>query len=138
MRRKSLALKNRPIRRRTMSDKFFYIDEPLLSFGFNQSANDPHDGLALFGPSDVRNTLPDNIVLGTSEGIGLWSGWCAEMNASAACVDVKRHRAWPPFPGFDVAFGAPWPAPSKTYQIDRRLLSEAARKSDKYDRAFAV
>jgi hypothetical protein len=121
-----------------MTDKFYYIEEPALSFGFDQSASDPHDGLALFGPSEVRGTLPDNIVLGTADAIELWSAWCVAMNASAACVDPKRHRAWPPFPGFDVAFGAAWPAPLKTYQIDEHHLSEAARRSDKYDRAFAV
>lgn len=121
-----------------MGDKFHYLDEPSLTFGYNQIASDPHDGLALFGPSDVRGALPDNIVLGTAEGIQLWSAWSAAMNASSACVDPSRHRAWPPFPGFDVAFGASWPAPLKTYVIDRKLLSDAARKSDKYDRAFAV
>lgn len=121
-----------------MSESFHFLDEPLLTFGFDQTAGDPHDGLALFGPSEARGTLPDNIVIGTSEGIALWRLWCAAMNSPSACVDVNRHRAWPPFPGFDVAFGAPWPTPLKSYQIDPQRLSEAARRSDKYDRAFAV
>ncbi len=121
-----------------MSESFHFIEEPLLTFGLDQCANDPHDGLALFGPSEVRGSLPDNIVIGTSEGIALWSNWCAALNSHSACVDVNRHRAWPPYPGFDVAFGAPWPSPSKSYVIDSLLLSEAARRSDKYDRAFSV
>ena len=53
-------------------------------------------------------------------------------------VDPGRHRAWPPFPGFDVAFGAKWPSPIRSYSLDAGLLSEASRKADKFDRAFAV
>jgi hypothetical protein len=121
-----------------MSDSFYFLDEPLLTFGFDQVAEDPHDGLALFGPSEARSTLSDNIVIGTSEGIDLWKQWCIAMNAPAACVDVNRHRAWPPFPGFDVAFGAPWPIPLRSYRLDHEKLSKAARRSDKYERAYSV
>ncbi|MCY1165771.1 hypothetical protein D9M73_56820 [compost metagenome] len=121
-----------------MADSFHFLNEPLLSFGLDQTAEDPHDGLALYGPSESRTSLPDNVVIGTEAGIALWRDWCSAMNAPSACIDSSRHRAWPPFPGFDVAFGARWPMPVKTFGIESDKLSQAARKSDKYERAFNV
>lgn len=121
-----------------MTDKFHFFGEPLLQFGHGQTAEDPHDGLALFGPAEPRSQLPDNIVIGTAQGAELWKEWSAALNGPAACVDAARHRAWPPFPGFDVAFGAKWPSPIRSYSIDAKLLSEASRKADRFDRAFAV
>jgi hypothetical protein len=121
-----------------MTNIFHFLDEPLLEFGQGQTAEDPHDGLALFGAAEARGQLPDNIVIGSPQGIELWRGWCAALNAPAACVDALRHRAWPPFPGFDVAFGARWPDPVRSYFLDAIQLSEAARKTDKHDRTYAV
>lgn len=121
-----------------MSNTFHFLGEPLLEFGHGQTAEDPHDGLPLFGPAEPRDQLPENIVIGTARGIEAWKGWCAALNAPAACVDPSRHRAWPPFPGFDVAFGAKWPLPTRGYAVDAEKLSEASRKTDKHDRAYAV
>lgn len=121
-----------------MSDTFHFLDEPLLSFGLDQLADDPRDGLALFGPAESRTTLPSNIVIGTDAGIELWHKWTTALNAPAACVDIARQRAWPPYPGFDVAFGAQWPAAIKNYSINATQLGESARKADRYERAYAV
>jgi len=121
-----------------MVETFHFLGEPLLQFGHEQTAEDPHDGLALFGPAEPRSQLPDNVVIGTTQGIELWKEWCAALNSPSACVDSVRHRAWPPFPGFDVAFGAKWPSPIKSYPVDEKLLSVASRKADRFDRAFAV
>ncbi len=121
-----------------MTDIFHFLGEPLLQFGHEQAAEDPHDGLALFGPAEPRAQLPDNIVIGTPQGIELWREWCIALNAPAACIDPTRHRAWPPFPGFDVAFGAKWPSPVRSYFVDADRLSNASRKTDRHDRAFAV
>lgn len=121
-----------------MNDKFHFLGEPLLQFGQNQTAEDPHDGLALFGPAEPRAAMPGHIVIGTPEGVELWEAWCAAMNATSACVDIARHRAWPPFPGFDVAFGTEWPHPIRTYSVDARQLSVVSRKADRFDRAFEV
>ena len=121
-----------------MIDTFHFLGEPLLEFGHNQTAEDPHDGLALFGPAEPYSQLPNNIVIGTDQGVELWAKWCAALNASAACVDPGRHRAWPPFPGFDIAFGANWPGPIRSYTVDAGLLSDASRKADRFERAYAV
>lgn len=121
-----------------MTNSFHFLGEPLLEFGHGQTAEDPHDGLALFGPAESRSHLPDNIIVGTERGVEAWKQWCEAMNAPAACIDPSRHRAWPPFPGFDVAFGARWPSPVRSYVVSADKLSEASRKADKHDRAFEV
>src|SRR5689334_21412159 len=121
-----------------MTDVFHCLGEPMLQFGSGQTAEDPHDGLALFGPAEPRQATPDHIVIGTVDGVALWKEWGTALNAPAACVDPTRHRAWPPFPGFDVAFGAKWPDPLRGYILDSHALSIASRKADRFDRAFAV
>lgn len=121
-----------------MSDSFLLLPEPLLEFGSLQTAEDPHDGLALFGASEAQRAMPDHVAIGTPEGIGLWRAWISAMNAPAACEDAARHRPWPPFPGYDVAFGSPWPKPVKEYELDAESLDEAARRTDRYERSFAV
>lgn len=121
-----------------MSDQFYFLGEPLLSFSSDQVTEDPRDGLALFGPTESKQALPDSILIGNSTGIGLWENWCDALNSPASCVDINRQRPWPPYPGYEVAFGAPWPNPKKTYVINTESLDEAAFKSDKYERAYSV
>ncbi|MHC4879845.1 MAG: argonaute/piwi family protein [Planctomycetota bacterium] len=121
-----------------MSDRFYLLEEPLLQFGANNISIDPHDGLALFGPSEPIAALPDHVVIGTPVGVDLWKGWVNELNSPAACEDVARHRPWPPFPGFEVAFGTRWPQPSRSYTVDSAVLDRASRKSDRYERAYSV
>jgi len=121
-----------------VSDVFHFLDEPLLSFGAGQLAEDPRDGLALFGPSDQRSHLGDNVVIGTAAGIELWSNWVTALNSPAACANIARQRPWPPYPGFDVAFGARWPSPAKSYVLDAAKLHAAAHKADRRERAYSV
>lgn len=121
-----------------MSDRFYFIDEPLLTFKDNQVAEDPKDGLALFGPNESRGAMPDNVVIGSRSGLELWDKWCEALNMPSACVDVSRHRPWPPYPGYDVAFGAKWPSPLRKYEVGSEEIEIAAFKSDKHERAYAV
>ena len=121
-----------------MTDQFHMLDEPLLSFGDDQTAEDPRDGLALFGPHARRSSLPDHVVIGTETGITLWHQWVQALNRPASCVEIGRQRPWPPYPGFDVAFGANWPNPIKSYTLDAQELSESARKADRSERTYSV
>ena len=121
-----------------MTDVFHYLEEPNLVFGMEQRAADPRDGLALFGAVDARAGLPSHVVLGTTQGLHLWSGWWEAMNQPAACAQLARQRPWPPYPGFDVAFGAPWPAPAKTYIVENEQLRHAAFLADRHERTYAV
>jgi hypothetical protein len=124
--------------KKPMGDRFYFLDEPLLTFGGNQVTDDPRDGLALFGPADQGGALPNHVAIGTQEGLELWEKWIGFMNGPAACVDINRQRPWPPYPGYDVAFGADWPMPVKRYSVDPGELDEAARKVDRYERAYTV
>lgn len=121
-----------------MSDQFYLIEEPLLEFGAAQVTDDPHDGLALFGPAETTSGMPDHIAIGTPAGLDLWKLWITELNSPAACDEVSRHRPWPPFPGYEVAFGCKWPAAVKSYNVDADTLKTAAAKADRYERAYAV
>ncbi len=121
-----------------MIDKFFLFEEPDLQFGTSNVSVDPHDGLALFGPAEASNSLPDHVVIGTQSGIHLWKNWVEELNSPAACEDLSRHRPWPPFPGFDVAFGTKWPNPSRCYELDPEILDDASRKTERHERAYTV
>ena len=121
-----------------MTDKFYLLSEPKLEFGSGQQAEDPHDGLALFGPAETRSDIPDYVVIGSKAGLSLWDNWVDSLNSSAACEDVTRQRPWPPFPGFDVAFGCMWPKPSKRYVLDTRQLDLMSRRADRYERAYSV
>lgn len=119
-----------------MSETLVLIDEPLLEFGGGHQTLDPHDGLSLFGCyGSTGQDRSTHVVIGTGRGLGLWQQWRVRMNRSAACKDRSRLRAWPPFPGFDVAFGSPWPEPVRVFQMNEEKLNQESHKSDRYERA---
>ena len=121
-----------------MADCFHFLEEPHLVFGMGQRAADPRDGLALFGAVDARDGLPSHVVLGTPHGLALWNDWWRAMNEPAACLELARLRAWPPYPGFDVAFGSPWSAPARTYVLNAEELHHAAFRADQHERTYTV
>jgi hypothetical protein len=53
----------------------------MLTFGGDQQADDPHDGLALFGPADQGGVLPNHVAIGRQAGLELWEKWIGFMNA---------------------------------------------------------
>jgi hypothetical protein len=123
--------------------KVVVLDEPELLFGENQRALDPHDGLGLFGPFSLGQPphprSPAYMVVGAPEGIALFGNWAKAMNRAAAVADLRRHRIWPPYPGFEVAFGSPWAdQPALTHTLDRNRLLGASRKRDPHERCYAV
>lgn len=119
-----------------MSENLLLLDEPLLEFGGGHHALGPHDGLCLFGSyGTAGQDRSTHVVIGRSEGLDLWRKWRERMNRPASCRDRSRLRAWPPFPGFDVAFGSPWPKPLRTFRVNEKQLDQDSRKSDRYERA---
>ncbi len=122
----------------TMADAFHFLEEPELVFAHEQVAVDPRDGLSMFGPADGPLPSAPYVAIGTAEGLRLWRDWVSAMNAPAACLDRSRQRAWPPYPGFDVAFGSPWPSAIRSFSLDKDALLVAARKADKHERTYAV
>jgi hypothetical protein len=127
----------------TPDGRIVVLDEPELLFGSGQRALDPHDGLGLFGPFSLGQPShprsPAYMVIGAPEGIALFGGWAKAMNRAAAVADATKHRLWPPYPGFEVAFGSPWvDLPALTHSLDRDRLLEASRKRDPHERCYAV
>jgi hypothetical protein len=71
--------------------------------------------------------------------------WSTAMNHGHAAQATKKtpllklHRLWPPFPGFEIAFGSAWSnTPTAEFTIDRQTLADASGKSDSHERCFAV
>ncbi|MGH9884451.1 MAG: hypothetical protein ACREBE_02915, partial [bacterium] len=119
------------------------IDEPLLEFGSGQLAADPHDGLALYGPysagSPSHPQSPSYGLIAPTEGVTAFSDWARAMNRGCAFANAKKHRIWPPYPGFEVAFGSRWSEkPTTTFTLDRAKLIDASRKRDPHERCAAV
>jgi hypothetical protein len=131
-------------------EKLLMLDEPLLEFAEGQLASDPHDGLALFGPftkgAPAHPQTPAYIVIGAKEGVEAMRLWSEAMNSSFAAVDpralegtTRKQRLWPPYPGFEVAFGGHWSErAAASFELDRNKLLEASRKRDPHERCFAV
>lgn len=120
----------------------FHLPEPRLEFAGGQTASDPHDGLALHGPfsagSPSHPQTPGYIVVAPPEGIESMSAWACAMNQPFG-ADAKSHRLWPPYPGFEVAFGSRWSEnATATFELSREELLLSSRKSDAHARAFAV
>lgn len=125
------------------TERVVVLDEPTLQFAEGQNAIDPHDGLGLFGPfsagTPAHPQSPAYIVLGTDEGINVFKDWTVAMNRPAAVPDIDKYCLWPPYPGFDVAFGSRWvERPVWTFSIDRVELLQASNKRDPHERCFAV
>jgi hypothetical protein len=126
----------------TTIERVTVLDEPELEFRYGQRAQDPRDGLALFGPYDADESYPRTPaygVIGTPEGVECFRAWSVALNRAASHPDQDRQRLWPTYPGFEAAFGSPWSErPAWTHALDRDALLEAARKKDSHERCFAV
>ncbi len=124
-------------------EQVLYLDEPSLQFASGQTAFDPRDGLALFGPftqgQPSHPQTPAYMVIGAPEGVAAMRAWSEAMNHSFAVAEAKKHRLWPPYPGFEVAFGSRWSGQAAaSYELDRENLIAASRKHDNHERCFAV
>lgn len=134
-----------------MPESLSVLPEPLIEFGFNQSLEDPHDGLGLFGPYDAgRPAHQKSIVyamVGPPEGITAFTQWSQTINR-AIVLDQKRDnptnrpmntRLWSAFPGFEAAFSTLWPEqPVAVQELDREKILTASRNLDPNSRTFEV
>ena len=126
-----------------MTASMIVFDEPELEFRYGQKAQDPHDGLSLFGSYD--SDLPSHpksmpyITIGTKSGIQKFNTWANALNRPVTDAPKRNYRLWPPFPGFEVAFNTKWPTESVwSGKLSREKLIETSRFSDAYERAFNV
>jgi hypothetical protein len=99
-----------------MQTKILYIEEPSLTFGYDQKTIDPRDGLALFGPHQPLNPYTIRAgIIGTSEGIKQYGNFVETLNKPIYSIKTKYNqnksleRQRPSFPGFEAAFNVKWP-----------------------------
>ena len=123
--------------------KLEVLDEPELEFRYGQRLTDPRDGLSLFGPFDADAPgHPASLsygIVGTPEGIELFSKWSEAMVQPRAEAPGDRHRLWPPYPGFEVAFGSTWQTrPVWKHALDKEALLDVAHRYDPYERCYSV
>jgi hypothetical protein len=83
--------------------KIEIFDEPALRFAYNQSLDDPRDGLTIFGPYDKGSTSDFSVgIIGTEEGIRRCKNWLLKLNKPI--YHTRRDIARPFFPGFEEVF----------------------------------
>jgi len=83
--------------------KITYFDEPQLTFGYDQKALDPRDGLTLFGPFSKNKVTSAQIgIIGTYDGIKYFEEWLNVINLPVKGVENEIAR--PFFPGIEAAF----------------------------------
>ncbi len=112
-----------------------HIEEPLLSFGFNQKAEHPKDGLFLYGPppSNQNPARMDVGVIGTAGGIRRYEAWVKSTSETIAAPEAGREENKTMWPGFQAAFGIPWPIkPFTSITIDGDTLSSRIRTEDRH------
>lgn len=123
-----------------------HLDEPKLSFGHDQTADHPKDGLFLFGPvnSNQNPARMDVGVIATPAGLQKYARWVASIEKF---IDVpppnpKRKRndantfVWP---GFEAVYGAAWPnEPFATCMIDAAELSRRILGGDRHQAIYSA
>ncbi|WP_315777781.1 MULTISPECIES: hypothetical protein [unclassified Bradyrhizobium] len=123
-----------------------HIDEPRLSFGHDQCAEHPKDGLFLFGPvaSGHNPARMDVGVIATPAGLEKYSKWIASIekfiDVPPPAPNRKRNDAntfvWP---GFEAVYGAAWPSrPFATCMIDAAELSRRILDADRHQAIYSA
>src|SRR6266540_5359498 len=124
-----------------MDERVHILSEPELEFGYQERLHDPHDGLALFGPSDSKtSSQPRSItygVIGTDAGVEAFRKWVEVINKPVISQEtLKNPRLWPPFPGFEATFHSILPiSPARIQALDYSTLLIAANNRDPHKRA---
>lgn len=131
------------------SDELTVLPEPRIEFGADQFLQDPHDGLALFGPYDASaGNHPKSIpyaVLGTAPGVAAFMEWSRLIQGPIIADPVRdavgprplKEKLWPPYPGFEAAFASVWPEqPVCVKALDKNVLVAASRDLDPNKRAY--
>ncbi len=115
-----------------------YFEEPKLTFGYDQDADDPRDGLFFFGPL-MGSRHPQQMrvgVVGTPEGLGLYREWVRRITGflPSARPDSAHHVS---FPGFEACFRSAWPSePTVEIPVSAADISRAIRLSDRHVAIF--
>lgn len=119
-------------------EKLIKLPEPQLLFQYNQTMEDPRDGLTLFGPLDKGRPFGIRAgVIGTATGIEHFKRWVEWIQRPVFNLDPKEDIARPPFPGFESVFLLPWASePVLTIEIDPSELNSHLLLDDRHQRVF--
>ncbi len=120
--------------------QLLYLTEPALQFRFGQALEDPHDGLALFGPLDTGKVHGIRAgVVGTKEGIRRFKDWVKSIQTAIYPPKMDQTLFRPVFPGFQAAFGVRWSVePNIELNVDDQELADALKESDRHHRVYQV
>jgi hypothetical protein len=115
-----------------------YGPEPELRFAFDQTMEDPRDGLTLFGPLDAARPYGVRAgVIGTAQGIESFRKWVAW--AQHPVLPRKPDPSRPIFPGFSAAFRAEWkPDPYASIVLKDLEIDERLAVADAHQRVYGV
>jgi len=115
------------------------LEEPPVQIGYSQEMTDARKGLMLFGPLDFERN-PSEIrlgVIGTPEGIGLFTKWCEEFRKPTELTEKQVEKNEVPFPGFEAIFEASWPnKPKIAVPLSKNDLISAIRIRDRHQAVF--
>ncbi|MDF7819857.1 hypothetical protein P1X15_19705 [Runella sp. MFBS21] len=123
-----------------LSKDLLIFEEPKLIFGYNQSTEDPRDGLVLFGPYQRDDSSRVKAgVIGTEMGLVLYKSFVKRLNQPIFSTKTvygnlkSDEEARPSFPGFESVFGIKWPSepelflPVNKVEIDTKLLEKSKK-----------
>lgn len=116
--------------------KLIRLPEPKLLFHYDQTIEDPRDGLTLFGP--LEQGKPYGIkagVIGTFKGISLYKEWIKRIQSPILSNSFSLSR--PPYPGFETIFRIPWESiPSYEIEVSEHDLKNCLYLEDKHYRVY--
>src|SRR5690348_12378411 len=105
-RRKAAMTKNKKTLNRTLVP----FKEPRLRFGYEQTLEDPKDGLMLFGPPETVAGLQYGMI-GTPESLRQFESWIAKIRRGIPANEKVTSSVM--FPGFEAVFRASLPAKAR-------------------------
>jgi len=121
------------------SETIGIIEEPPVQVGYSQEMTDARKGLMLFGPVDFdRNPSEIRLgVIGTTEGISLFTKWCEEFRKPTELTEKQIEKNEVPFPGFEAIFEASWPTkPKVAVPLSKNDLISAIRIKDRHQAVY--
>jgi hypothetical protein len=75
--------------------------------------------------------------MGTAEGIRRYETWVKSLSSTIAAPETGREENKTMWPGFQAAFGVPWPVkPFTSVMVDGDLLSRRIRGEDRHEAIF--
>ncbi|MDR1561502.1 MAG: hypothetical protein LBS54_00245 [Dysgonamonadaceae bacterium] len=118
-----------------MMNELKFFEEPKVEFGYSQSAEDPREGLTLFGPYSKSSGEIRIGIVGTLNGINAYKSFAAEINKPVFTQSAGR----PFFPGFSTVFGLNWPTgPEVTLKLSENDIENSLNTKNSHERTYKL